>query len=120
MPVNFGALGIDPSEPDPEKEEAVQAKPEPKKRARRTKAQMIADAVIPGDEEKVVLKLTDTGSTVERPWLVAVEMFRAGKAEFVDPPEAPSPLKYAVMKMDEQKSEVKERVERLVEENKEA
>lgn len=94
MPIKPTLLTEQPSEnaeqpPQPE---------EPRKRKRRTKAELIADAVVPAADEKVKLKDSSTGHEIERPWLVAVEMFREGKAEFAD-----ASLKYAVMKMDQQK-----------------
>ena len=76
---------------------------EPPKRSRRSKAQMIADAVIPTDGEQVEIKDLNTGAVVTRPWLDAVELFRKGAVEFVEKSnERPSPLKYAVAKMDQQ------------------
>lgn len=96
MPINLDALsGEDKKD---EKAEEV-SKPAAKAKAkRRTKTELIADATIPGDEENVEIKMTQNGSKVERPWLVAVELFREDKAEFVD-----KSLKYAVLKMDQQK-----------------
>jgi hypothetical protein len=81
-------------------EAAAAQEPEPtKKRGRRTKAQMLADAVIPGDDDQVKIKLVQTGERVERPWLVAVELVRDGRAEWVD-----YELKYSLQKMDQQRA----------------
>lgn len=71
---------------------------EPAKRARRTKAQLIADAVVPGNDDKVELKDVATGAKIERTWLVALEMVRDKKAEFAD-----KGMKYAMLKHDQQK-----------------
>jgi hypothetical protein len=69
----------------------------PAKRARRTKKQMIEDAVIPDDNAIIELKDSGTGAKIERPWTEAVKLIAQEKASFVD-----ASLKYAVMKMAEQ------------------
>jgi hypothetical protein len=72
--------------------------PESGRRTRRTKAQMMADAVVPADDEVVLVKDIGTGAKLERPWLVALELVRGEKAEWVD-----KSMKYAMAKYDEQK-----------------
>jgi hypothetical protein len=106
MPINPSALsGADDSgDPadgrDPDiAADAAAAQEEQPKRTRRTKAQMIADAVVPADDAQVELKDAGTGAKIQRPWLVAVEMVREGKAEWAD-----KSMKYALMKYDQQKA----------------
>jgi hypothetical protein len=70
---------------------------EPPKRQRRSKAQMIADAVVPADDALIEVKDAGTGAKVQRPWLEAVQLVKDGKAEFVD-----KMLKHAVSKMEQQ------------------
>jgi hypothetical protein len=70
---------------------------EPPKRTRRSKAQMIADAVVPADDAPTAIKDLGTGAKIERPWAEAVALVKDGKAEFVD-----KSLKYAVMKAEQQ------------------
>lgn len=69
---------------DPPAGEQQEEQPKPK-RKRRTKAEIerdnIAAAVIPGDDDPVTVVMKDTGTPAERPWLVAVEMYRDGKVE---------------------------------------
>lgn len=89
MPINPSALGT--PAPSDEPQEAT-------KRKRRTRAELIADAVVPGDNDFVELKDSGTGAKIQRPWLVAVEMVRGGKAEWAD-----KAMKYALMKFDQQK-----------------
>lgn len=99
MPINPNALsGSAPSEDEP-KPDAPAVEEQPKTRTRRTKAQMIADAVVPADDEQVDLKDFGTGAKIQRPWLVALEMVRGGKAEFAD-----KTMKYAMLKHDQQKA----------------
>lgn len=100
MPIKQSGFdeGTKPDEPKPDAPKDETAKPR-----RRNKAQLIADAVIPADDDVVQLKFMSTGTKGERKWLEAVELFRDKKVEFVDPPDAPSPLKYAVEKMDQEK-----------------
>jgi hypothetical protein len=93
MPINPSALG------DSAPEEQPKPQAEEGKRTRRTKAQMIADAVVPADDAQVELKDAGTGAKIQRPWLVAVEMVREGKAEWAD-----KAMKYALMKYDQQKA----------------
>lgn len=90
MPINPSALGGTPEEQPPADE--------PKGRTRRTKAQMIADAVVPANDEQVDLKDSGTGAKIQRPWLVAVEMVREGKADWAE-----KSMKYALMKFDQEK-----------------
>lgn len=89
MPINPSALGA----PTPDEKP-----PEEGKRKRRSKAELIADAVVPANDEQVKLKDSGTGAKIDRPWLVAVEMVREGKADWADPS-----MKYALMKFDQQK-----------------
>lgn len=99
MPIKsavFGAPEEPKSEPAAAPPEAPTTAPEPAKRTRRTKAELIEAAVVPADDAVTEVKFIDTGSKGERPWLVAVELFRDKKAEFVD-----KTLKYAVDKMDQ-------------------
>lgn len=110
MPINPSALG-DPapeeqpqSSPSSEEKAAIQAADEqqaaePAKRTRRSKAQMIADAVVPADDEQVDLRDSGTGAKIQRPWLVALELVRDGKAEFAD-----KAMKYSMQKYDQQKA----------------
>jgi hypothetical protein len=67
------------------------------KRTRRSKAQMIAEAVVPADDALIEVKDAGTGAKVQRPWLEAVQLVKDGKAEFVD-----KMLKHAVSKMEQQ------------------
>jgi hypothetical protein len=60
---------------------------------------MIADAVVPADDEQVDLRDSGTGAKIQRPWLVALELVRDGKAEFAD-----KAMKYAMQKYDQQKA----------------
>lgn len=109
MPINPSALGDSaPSAPAEEAQaslnehaEAVAAgqSDEQPKRTRRTKAQMIADAVVPASDERVEIKDTGTGAKIERFWPEAVEMVRGGAAEWID-----KSMKYALMKYDQQKA----------------
>jgi len=110
MPINPSALT--PSEPDEPTSEEIKdvaahvnetqqrEEQEQPKRSRRTKARMIAEAVIPANDAQVELKDVGTGAKIQRPWLVAAGMVRDGKAEWVD-----RTLKYAAMKFDQQKAE---------------
>jgi hypothetical protein len=70
------------------------------KRTRRTKAQMIADAVIPAETDVVELKDAGTGAKIERQWLVALELVRDGKAEFAD-----KAMKYSMLKWDQMQAQ---------------
>jgi hypothetical protein len=72
---------------------------EPAKRTRRTKAELIAAAVVPADDDPIALKDSGTGAKIERPWAEAVALVKAEKAEFVD-----KSLKYAVMKAEQEKA----------------
>jgi len=111
VPINPNALSHEADEPADQKDqrelELAQADAEKdrqdaeqgKTRTRRTKAQMIADAVIPADDEQVDLKDAGTGAKIQRPWLVALEMVRDGKAEFAD-----KAMKYSMLKWDQQKA----------------
>lgn len=94
MPVNLGALGT------PQPDESAAPAEEQDKPKRRSKAQMIADAVVPGIDEVVTIKDVPSNSKVERPWRVAVEMVRDGKAEWPD-----NTLKYAFQKYEQQRAQ---------------
>lgn len=103
MPINPSALGGDSApkddtqnEVDAQQDPAVAA--EPAKRTRRTKAELIEAAVVPGNDDQVDLKDLGTGAKIQRPWLVALEMVRGEKAEFAD-----KSMKYAMLKHDQQK-----------------
>lgn len=98
MPINPNAL----SAPEPERPEDLDDAPEVKeqiqaevpKRTRRKKAEMIADAVVPGMDDVVEIKDAGTGAKIERPWRVAVEMFRDKKATWADKSQEYAFLKY--------------------------
>lgn len=104
MPINPSALSS-PSPDDPEPtptddrsgDAEVTAPEEQPVRKRRSKAQLIADAVIPAADAPTALKDSGTGAKIERPWTEAVALVKAEKAEFVD-----KGLKYAVMKAEQQ------------------
>jgi hypothetical protein len=94
-PISTSAFETEPSStsapgPEPQNEEAPKAR-------RRTKAELIDAAVVPGDQDAIKLKDKSTGAKVERPWVVAVQLVGENKAEFVD-----KSLKYAVLKMEQQ------------------
>jgi hypothetical protein len=102
MPVNLNALGV----PGPDEEgdarstaEAAAEEDAAPKRRRRSKAELIADAVVPADDERVLLKDVGTGAKIERSWLVAVEMVKDGKAEWAD-----KAMKFSLLKYEQQKS----------------
>lgn len=84
MPVKQGAFGESP------------APAEAPKRRRRTKAEMIADAVVPANDATVEVKFIGTGTKGERTWPEAVVLFREDKIEFID-----KTLKYAVEKYEQ-------------------
>jgi hypothetical protein len=63
------------------------------KRTRRTKKQMVADAVIPGDSEMVEVKDLNTGAKIQRNWRDAVSLVQSGAVEFTD-----KAMKYALEK----------------------
>jgi len=106
MPINPNALGA--PQPDPqadvapglsETEAAEQqaADEQPKQRKRRTKAELIADAVVPADDAPIEIKDAGTGAKVQRPWAEAAALVKAEQAEFVD-----KGLKYALLKYEQQ------------------
>jgi hypothetical protein len=70
------------------------------KRTRRTKKQMVADAVIPGDSEMVEVKDLNTGAKIQRNWRDAVALVQSGAVEFTD-----KAMKYALEKEAQQSSE---------------
>jgi hypothetical protein len=81
MPIKPDAL------PTPEPDETPQPAPEatePAKTGRRTKKQMIADAVIPAPLDRVEVKDTGTGVKVMRSWVEAVSSVASGTAEFTN------------------------------------
>lgn len=105
MPINLGTLGApDPDAVAPDGTALGQSggapAEEPDKPKRRSKAQMIADAVVPGVDDVVTIKDTGSGAKVERMWRVAVEMVRDGKAEWPD-----NTLKYAFMKYEQERAQ---------------
>lgn len=105
MPINPNALSAPEPDEQPPSEAAAAAvsgqtnehedpAAEPPKRTRRKKSEMIADAVVPGMDDVVEIKDAGTGAKIERPWRVAVEMFRDGKATWLDKPQEYAFLKY--------------------------
>jgi hypothetical protein len=86
---------VDPQTPGTSEEIAQETQ---SKRTRRTKKQMTADAVVPADDEVVLIKDVGTGAKLERQWLVALELVRGGQATFAD-----KAMNYAMAKYDEQK-----------------
>jgi hypothetical protein len=104
MPINPNVLGTPQPDDAPERfpENQTTAPIEssgdqPKQRKRRTKKELTADAVVPADDALIEIKDAGTGAKVERPWLEAVALVKAEKAEFVD-----KGLKYALLKMEQQ------------------
>jgi hypothetical protein len=72
------------------------AQEEQTKRKRRSKAEMIADAVVPADDEPVEIKDALTGAKITRPWSEAVALVKAGTSEWAD-----KAMKYAVLKAEQ-------------------
>lgn len=102
MPINPNALGTPASDAvAPDGTELGQSGGAPAeeqpKRQRRSKAQLIADAVVPEPDHEVIVKDLASGAKVPRPWSEAVSLVKAGTAEFVD-----KSLKYAVLKMEQE------------------
>lgn len=95
MPINTSAVPPEPDEPQPDV--APEAPSEEPKRGRRTKKEMIADAVVPADDALVEIKDSGTGAKIERPWPEAVVLVKDGKADWVD-----KAMKYALLKYEEQ------------------
>lgn len=95
MPINTSAFVPSPDEPEDNTPEVVA---EPPKRKRRTKEQMIAEAVIPGMDDMVEIKDAASGAKIERQWRVAVEMYREGKVEF------PKDLEHAFKKYEQERA----------------
>jgi hypothetical protein len=113
MPINPSALSSPEPDPAPslspeqtralsDHERAVAAQfvaehaaqdQEPPKRTRRSRAQMIADAVVPADAEMVEVKDVATGAKVLRAWREAVQLVKTGAVEFAD-----RTMKYALQK----------------------
>jgi hypothetical protein len=83
----------DPQTPGTGEEIAQEEQP---KRARRTKAQMIEDAVVPADDAPVEIKDSITGAKITRPWTDAVALVKAGTAQWVD-----KAMKYALLKAEQ-------------------
>lgn len=100
MPIKTGAFGGDATPPLA----SDQQESKPAKRTRRKKEDLINDVVIPGQDDTIEVKFTATGNKGERPWNIAVELFREGKVEFVTKDPTGIDLKYAVEKMDRQQS----------------
>jgi hypothetical protein len=106
MPIKLTPSSPEPDEGAQERQDAAQhvaeiqqreEQEQSPKRTRRSKAQMIADAVVPADDAPTAIKDLGTGAKIERPWSEAVALVKDGKAEFVD-----KSLKYAVMKAEQQ------------------
>lgn len=92
------AGGPEPTPTDDRTGDAEVIAPEEQpQRRRRTKAELIAAAVVPAADAPTALKDSGTGAKIERPWAEAVALVKAEKAEFVD-----KSLKYAVMKAEQQ------------------
>jgi hypothetical protein len=81
--------GQDPG-PDP----SATPQEEPKRRTRRSRKQMIADAQVPPDGQKVEVKFVSTGSTGKRTWEEARRLRADGKVEF-----PAKELEYAFLKV---------------------
>jgi hypothetical protein len=92
VPINVNAIG---SSPEPEEQPSAEAPT----RKRRTKAELIADAVVPAHDEIVVVKDKGTGAKIERHWGAAVELFRDGKIDWPD-----NVLKYAFLKYEQERA----------------
>jgi hypothetical protein len=104
MPIKPNALpspSPDDRTPDPQTpgtgEEIAQE--EQTKRKRRSKAEMIADAVVPADDESVEIKDALTGAKITRPWSEAVALVKAGTSEWAD-----KAMKYAALKAEQQQT----------------
>jgi hypothetical protein len=99
MPINPSALSA--SEPDPPASAGDEtAAQEGQKRKRRTKAEMIAEAVVPADADLVDIKDANTGAKVQRRWREAVGLVATGAAEFAD-----KAMKYSAIKYDQQQEQ---------------
>src|SRR4051812_36327780 len=107
MPINPNALSSPESDENPPSEAAAaslagatneqeDASAQPQ-RKRRTKAELIADAVVPTADAQIEVKDSGTGARIKRSWPEAVALVKSGQAEFVD-----KSLKYAVLKMEQQ------------------
>lgn len=105
MPINPNALGASvPESPeqttiDEQTASAPSQPEEPAKRKRRTKAEMIADAVVPAPDDMVEVKDAGTGAKVSRPWHEAVGLVKSEQAEFVV-----KDFKYALLKYEQQQA----------------
>src|SRR3954464_3076907 len=106
MPINPSALSSpDPDDAAKERQDASdyvaetqqREEQEQPQRKRRTKAELIADAVVPVADAQIEVKDSGTGARIKRPWPEAVALVKGGQAEFVD-----KSLKYAVLKMEQQ------------------
>jgi hypothetical protein len=106
MPINPSALSSpDPDDAAKERQDASdyvaetqqREEQEQPQRKRRTKAELIADAVVPAADAQIEVKDSGTGARIKRPWPEAVALVKGGQAEFVD-----KSLKYAVLKMEQQ------------------
>lgn len=106
MPIKPDAFSSPEPEPAPPSDAAAAAlvgvtnenedpssTPEPPKRTRRTKAQMIVEAVVPADGELVDVKDVATGAKVQRTWRDAVTLVKSGAVEFAD-----KAMKYSLQK----------------------
>jgi hypothetical protein len=100
MPVNPHAFEAPDPEPDPQDQaQEDQTSAEAPKRKRRTRAELIAEATVPGFDEIITVKDKQTGAKIERHWRVAVELFREDKIEWPS-----NDLKYAFMKYEQERA----------------
>jgi hypothetical protein len=104
MPINPSALSSpepEPTTPQDTSGDAPISVPaadaEQPQRKRRTKAELIAAAVVPAPDALIEVKDAGTGAKVQRRWSEAVALVKANQAEFVD-----KSLKYAVLKMEQE------------------
>jgi hypothetical protein len=105
MPINIPLSSPEPDDQIPG-QTSFDKPAEPPKRTRRTKKQMIDDAVIPSDDAIIEVKDLGTGAKIERPWSEAVQLVADEKVAFVD-----ASLKYAVMKMAQQATSEPEQIQ---------
>lgn len=109
MPINLSGSQPVPDEAireaneqhEAETQAALEQEQSQPKRKRRTKAELIADAVVPGLDDDVEVKDKATGAKITRPWRVAVEMHRDGKIDLL---ESGSDLKYPFLKYEQQRA----------------
>lgn len=102
-PISTSAFGEESPAQDQTAAPVEQTTEEAPKSKRRTKRELIDDAVVPASGDLVKLKDANTSAKYERPWSEAVTMVAEKKAEFID-----RGLKYAVLKMEEQRAPLPE------------